>query len=485
MLTQKAGGDAGWASRPETKAHSRGISVLLVASIILVLVAVGVSALLHLATGPTVVALAIPAFLLVMEIVAVTRRKAPAAAGSRTDQLEQTPALRGQDWAPGRPPSARRRRSAPLIGVLGCLSLLACVVVAAFATGILPPRASDGPGTFSPTGSPVAGRGYGHTTTRLSDGRVLIAGGNAPGNDGYTAQTSAELYDPKTGTFSPTGSMATARSHQTATLLSDGRVLIAGGWNGSTSQSSAELYDPKTGTFSPTGSMATARDFHTATLLADGGVLVAGGGDPNDAKNVPLTSAERYDPATGKFNSTGSMAMAHADDTATLLSDGRVLIAGGRALSGFQASAELYDAKMGTFSPTGSMTTARDSHTATLLADGRVLIAGGFDSSATHASAELYNPKNGAFSPTGSMKTERSSHTATLLADGSVLIDGGDGGSGAATSAELYDPKDGAFSPTGSMGSERSSHTATLLADGRVLIVGGFYDGTSAEIYTP
>jgi hypothetical protein len=233
--------------------------------------------------------------------------------------------------------------------------------------------------------------------------------------------------------------------------------------------------------FSQTGSMAKARDSHTATLLYDGRVLIAGG---------PYSSAELYDPAAGTFSPTGSMTTARSGHTATLLSDGRVLIAGG---DGFDlASAELYSPAAGTFSPTGSMTTARSGHTATLLADGRVLIAGGggvFSNAYYTDSAELYDPATGTFRPTGSMTRARSGHTATRLTDGRVLITAGRRGSYLG-SAELYDPATGTFSPTGSMATARESHTATLLADGRVLIVGGSVAGVgpataSAELYQP
>ena len=242
-------------------------------------------------------------------------------------------------------------------------------------------------GKFSPTGSMATVRND-HTATLLADGRVLIAGGY----DGDQSLASAELYDPATGTFTATGSMATARYWPTATLLSDGRVLIAGGSMGTSSNwgavASAELYDPATGTFSPAGPMATARTLHTATLLPDGSVLIGGGNDPSGV----FASAELYDPAAGTFSPASPMATARVGQTATLLSDGHVLIAGGWDGSKQLASAELYDPKTGTFSPAGSMTTARVYHTAALLTDGRVLIAGGYDGSACLVSAELYQP---------------------------------------------------------------------------------------------
>jgi WD40 repeat protein len=260
-------------------------------------------------------------------------------------------------------------------------------------------------GLFSAIGPITGGGSTGCefcTATLLNDGRVLVA-------RGVGSQPSL-LYDPSTNAFAATGSMTTARIVDTATLLSDGRVLIVGGFDGTTTRpltmslASAELYDPETGTFSPTGSMTTPRVDQTATLLSDGRVLIAGGVDSTGDASAGkvLASAELYDPETGTFSPTGAMATARGIQTATLLSDGRVLIAGGSdfgviaggsaspgdVLEGnILASAELYDPKTGTFSPTGSMTTVRVDHTATLLSDGRVLIAGGADSS-----AELYQP---------------------------------------------------------------------------------------------
>jgi WD40 repeat protein len=335
-------------------------------------------------------------------------------------------------------------------------------------------------GVFVPTGRMTAPRLY-HTATLLPNGKVLIAGGY----DGSIAIfASAELYDPSTGTFAATGSMSVAREHHTATLLPNGKVLITGGDHetpgGGVTLASAEVYDPSAGTFTATGSMSAARYWYTATLLPNGKVLIAGAADGH-------ASAELYDPSTGRFMATGNMVVARMFHRATLLGNGKVLIVGGvpeQNLNGgaLDASPELYDPNAGTFAATRTMTTIFGGfyhHTATLLRDGRVLVAG-----QPHAgpSAELYDPSTGTFTATDSVIVQRMATTATLLPDGMVLIAGGWGSAGGLADAELYDPCAGTFAATGSMSVARSDHTATLLPNGQVLIAGGDYQGT-AELY--
>jgi hypothetical protein len=328
-------------------------------------------------------------------------------------------------------------------------------------------------GVFVPTGSMSRPR-EGDAATLLAGGKVLVAGG--------AGLASAELYDPQTGKFTATGSMSTTRENFTATLLADGEVLIAGGLSAPTSAASAtstpvasaELYDPQTGKFKGTGSMTTPRYMHTATLLADGKVLIAGG--YADLTPDAVASAELYDPKTGKFSATsGPMTSPRFSHTATLLANGKVLIAGGEDHNSDPlASAELYDPQAETFSATGSMDTVRAGQTATLLKNGDVLVAGGMGASGNLATAEIYHHKNGSFSDTESMSTPRASYTATLLADGRVLVAGGTNDSHGLASAELYDPETMAFSPTGSLNGQRQGATATLLDNGKVLIAGGF-----------
>ncbi len=300
-------------------------------------------------------------------------------------------------------------------------------------------------GSFSSTGS-MAKQRYAHTATLLLDGKVLIAGGfNSTG-----ALAGAELYDPATGKFSATGLMTMARYSHTATLLPDGKVLIAGGYDSTAALASAELYDPKTGAFTATGSMTTARAVQTATLLDDGVVLIAGGyasPTPSLSPDI-LQSAELYHPKTGVF-STLNLVAPRAGHTATLLHDGLVLLTGGMGYGVpdkslptvmILASAELYGPKTG--SPTGSMNRPRVNHTATLLPDGRVLLAGGTTND-TQISAQLYLPKFGTFSDTGDMTASRQFHTATLLPNGKVLIVGGTDKSHALKSAELFEASNG------------------------------------------
>ncbi len=347
------------------------------------------------------------------------------------------------------------------------------------------PSATSGSGTFVLTGPlPFPELGPGQPAALLDDGRVLVVGD--------TGTPAEALFDPATGRFSVTGSLSTRRANDTATRLKDGRVLVAGGDNETGLLASAELYDPATGKFSPTGSMLSPREFDTATLLADGRVLILGG----IGKGGYLASAELYDPATGRFSSAGNtLAPLGEGHTATLLLDGRVLIAGGDGSSPNAhptAAAELYDPASGKFSSTGPMTAQRAFHTATLLNDGRVLLAGGESGNGFSSSAELYDPASGTFGATGSMSSARQNQVAALLRDGRVLIAGGDVGTGnRLVSAELYDPATGRFSPTGAMTAERVGLTATLLLDGRVLVVGANVTGSGvdilngAELYLP
>jgi len=328
-----------------------------------------------------------------------------------------------------------------------------------------------------------------HTATMLPNGKILVAGGY--GGSGFL--NSAELYDPNTGTWSVTGSLSVARYLPTATLLPNGKVLVAGGYSNTAPPSfgitdSAELYDPATGTWSVTGNLTTHRAWHSAALLPNGKVLLAGGAGGSNNSSI-LNTAELYDPATGTWSVTGSLIAARYGHTATLLQNGNVLIAGGSDdgdLASTLASAELYDPAIGRWSNTANLNRSRVLHTATLLPNGKVIVAGGYDwPPISLNSAELYDPATGTWSITGNLNTARDSHTATPLPNGQVLVAGGydwNRGfpSGDLNSTELYDPPTGAWNNTAHLNTARYSHTATLLQNGKVLVAGGFNntDGT-------
>jgi N-acetylneuraminic acid mutarotase len=370
-----------------------------------------------------------------------------------------------------------RRVAAVLVGFF----VLCAIVVQAG------PAAATGP--WSSAANMATAR-YAHTATLLPNGTVLVAGGN-DGTSGTSAVASAELYDPATNTWSAPGSMATARFGHSATLLPNGKVLVAGGFDGTSAVASAELYDPATNTWSVAGSMATARSYQTATLLPNGEVLVAGG---QDVTNSPLASAELYDPGTSSWSSAGNMSDARDSGTATLLGNGfgneQVLVAGGYDGISVVRSAELYDPATNTWSPTGSMAHDRDVHTATLLGNGKVLVAGGANNSPGQRddSAELYDPATKTWSAAASMPIVRADHTATLLGNGQVLVAGGEDVSSVLAPAELYDPATNTWSSAGSMAVAHDAPTATLLGNGRVLVTGGrggvgFTALSSAELY--
>jgi len=344
-------------------------------------------------------------------------------------------------------------------------------------------RASASPTGYLRPASPMLEPRSGHTATLLSDGEVLVAGGMRRNQDFYR---SAELYDPAIGKFQPTGPMAVARVGAAAVLLHSGKVLIVGGWVGHGCTDSAELYDPATGKFTTVAKMTTVRGRPTAALLGSGDVLISGGADHDGAGGVP--SAEIFRAAEGKFEPVGAMHAARIAHTATLLKDGRVLIVGGRGES-VTASAEIYDPATKQFTATGSMITARYKHSAGLLLDGRVLIAGGSDDrdwNGAMNTAEIYNPRTGQFSATSPLHDSRFKlpDEAAQRASGELLFAGG------SKTVELYDPASGRFLiVAGQMHDARHYLSETKLRDGSVLLAGGYpnSDQSTAEtwLYRP
>ena len=254
-------------------------------------------------------------------------------------------------------------------------------------------------GTWSKTGSLNTPRD-GFTATLLPNGEVLVAGGVDNADE---ALATAEIYDPIKRAWRYTGSFEGPRFYHAATRLADGRVLVVGGSSDDfflTAIGGATVYDPGTGTWSSVGGLYTPRAQSTATLLANGDVLVAGGFDdlydapPGVVDHVSYALADIFDPVA-RWSTTAPMSARRYAHTATLLPNGEVLVTGGYDLNAKTelASAELYDPSAGTWHAAASMHDARQSHTATLLADGRVLVVGGSAASGNAlASAELFEP---------------------------------------------------------------------------------------------
>ncbi len=328
---------------------------------------------------------------------------------------------------------------------------------------------------FSTSGKMPVARG-GHTATLLPSGLVLVAGGTA----GATFFNNAEIYNPTVTppTYAATGAMGTGRAHHTATVLANGLVLITGGFHTYTTViNSAELYNPANGLFSATGVMSAKRADHTATLLSNGKVLIAGGS--STAAGTAVNTAELYDPVTGTFIplKTNNMKVLRKLHTATLLNNGKVLIAGGINAAGVtESSVEFFfinqdPQNFGNFSATTSMSSARAQHTATLR-NGSVLMSGGRnDTDPIVMAYERYTSGGlNVFIASGSMSIPRYDHTASLLPNGQVLVIGGISTGDVATSSTEFYP---AFTSFSSLRTPRALHTATPLYNGTLLITGG------------
>jgi hypothetical protein len=338
----------------------------------------------------------------------------------------------------------------------------------------------------------------GYTATRLTGGKILIAGGN----DGTQYLANAYLYDPETGIFTPTGSLRQARAYHTATLMQDGRVLIAGGmgsfaWPGDPNATVkeqgvrwGEVYNPVSGAFEalavdpahpgfPAGYMRSAHaqvgadSPGSGTLLANGQVLVTGGTDSG------TNYSDVFDPTSNQFDLSNivpdpqgsgwvlqdapNSKPTYEGQSSVTLDDGRAFLTGGVAWASTPQTrnqADVFSGSSQSFNPVGHMLTPRSLHTVTKLLNGKVLIVGGFDTylsagngwyfGRSTPTAELYDPATGSFSPTGSLNSSRAAHSALLLPSGEVLITGGLTGDGTNTylypkTVEIYDPASGTF----------------------------------------
>jgi hypothetical protein len=370
-------------------------------------------------------------------------------------------------------------QAAPLmfIGIV----LLVLTIAALMWFGAQPAPAPRYQGEFVPAPIPGDDGSYHRLGVLLGDGRVLL----------LTQGGTNFIYDPATATFSVTGSTPRRMMIMaTATALSDGRVLAIGedltARNADRPGDFAAIFDPVTGRFSPTATPTRPHGQASAAVLLHDGRVALVGGAGGVRNGTTSAQADVFDPLTSRFVAAGAMSIPRLAFTATLLTDGHVLVVGGRTGPDGQvatALVESFDPDSLSFAPAGSMTTPRAGHSATLLTDGRVLIAGGMDTDFNAiASSEIYDPATGAFTAAGPMGIARVYQTATRLTDGTVLIAGGArvlDPLTAMASAEIYDPPTDSFAPTGSMITEHFGANATRLRDGTVLVAGG----GDAEVY--
>jgi len=271
----------------------------------------------------------------------------------------------------------------------------------------------------------------------LANGRILGVGGTSPGTDRGISQT--ELYDPLTDTWQYTGDLqnGTKAHGHSAVKLGDGRVLMAGSrlYPSCSSSTVAQIYDPTTGAWAATGSMNIARQwsYSNGLVLLDNGKVLAVGGERvvQCEPGAFLSQTELFDPTTGQWNYTGEMSVARYGPAIAKLLDGRILVCGGR--SGDQANAvslnscEIYDPAQETWSTTASMMQAASDRSATVLPDGRVLVAGGETNGfgPWFSTAELYDPATEQWQAIDSMHVARSRQGAILLRDSRVMVFGG------------------------------------------------------------
>ncbi len=333
-----------------------------------------------------------------------------------------------------------------------------------------------GPYVWVPTTGSMSTPRDNFAAVALANGKVLVAGGQTIFDN--TVNT-AELYDPATESFSPTGSLVISVEFPATALLPDGDVLLAGGYSenesGAALVAGAELYNPTSGSWTPTGSLDEASDGLTATALDSGKVLVTG----FTASTGPGSTPELYDPASGSFALTPPLPVAGEYGLVSKLQDGEVLLTNGP-----NGASALYDPATDAWTATGSLATAHNGGTATLLTSGEVLVVGGVtDAGTAVAAAELYDPATGAWSPTDSLPEGRWGQSAALLPNGSVVIAGGctdQCDSDPSDAAKSYVYAQGFWSETGSLSSSRDGQSAVVLANGEVLLAGGEVNDSAA-----
>jgi hypothetical protein len=325
-------------------------------------------------------------------------------------------------------------------------------------------QAPEPPASWAPTGKMAEAR-TNSCAVRLTDGRVLVAGGTGVNGN----LSSAEAYVAE-GIFVSAAPMNLTRSKHTCTLLDDGRVLAVGGDD--SGAGSAEIYDPATDAWQAIPATGQARAGHVAVGMRDGRVLIAGGSGPDG----PLASMEVFDPQELAMKTLDiPLSQPRYQHTASLLPDGRVLIAGGRNADGPLASTEIYNPEDGSVTAGPDLFTKRASHSATVLDDGRVLLAGGSDGDKELDTAEWIDAAATQSTLIATpLNSARRDHFAILIpGNGGVLLAGGTLNDEALAATEVYLPMEDTFLALGSLTAPRANIAVAAIADGTILAMGG------------
>ncbi|HSC79786.1 MAG TPA: kelch repeat-containing protein [Chitinolyticbacter sp.] len=320
---------------------------------------------------------------------------------------------------------------------------------------------------------------FGHGAVTLADGKVLLTGGEIlPGAEVVVTPTT-ELFNPEARQFQLAAAMHTGRAGHATVRLQDGRVLVVGGYNATginaPGLASAEIYDPATGQWTQIP-LQIGRAEPKAVLLSSGKVLIAGG-------SAYTVSTELFDPQTNSFSDAGNLPQGLQDFALTALPDGRALLAGGATSALVTVNSTLlWDAMQGGWRSNATLAQPRRYATATVLGNGKVLIAGGQCTDCDRA-AELFDPATGTFSNTGPTQSGHYMNETVLLADGRVLLTGG-----SSRAIELYDPASNTWTLAGQLIRVQPHSRLALLGDGQTVILTGssFRGGVGAvEWFNP
>lgn len=336
------------------------------------------------------------------------------------------------------------------LGVTFVLLLALALVSVPLGTSEASAASSPPPAGWLQTGPMPAATGLPYAAVKLYDGRVLAESFNA-GNGQRVAR--ATIYDPVTNSWTQTSPTQLTNGYGAAVTLASGEVLFTGGFVGVENAPSSlsairasQIYNPQTNRWKSIAPMLQAHAEHSAILLQNGRVLVFGG--VQYAMYGVSSDVELYNQSTNVWTKVGSEIDPRVTQMTVLLHGDRVMVIGGVDGEGHGlASAEIFDPMTNSWSQAAPMPTPREDGTATTLSDGRVLVAGGTDGTGQPlASTEIYHPETNSWSAGPPMTTPRKDQAAVWLPSGEVLVAGGvgldrpDTGDLALTSSEIFHP---------------------------------------------